>query len=212
MKKLPKGFAAPIILLIVGLILGAGAVFAYFQFNSTSSTSQQSTYKSGPTPSPVAASSPSVDETASWKTYTNANLGFSAKYPAGWPVPTEEYLNPQRINFKDKGGTEVIAVIRDEKDSPTYSLFSKLTIDKPEIETEFNFTRTRLTDIKIDGLTGIRVKEEPNAGSVVNYGYNISIKKGLGEYSIGVVSQTKADLDAKAKLADQIVSTFKFTK
>ncbi len=53
MKKLAQGFAAPLILLVIGLIVGAGVVFAYFQFNSKTSTPQQTSFsKESVSPAP----------------------------------------------------------------------------------------------------------------------------------------------------------------
>jgi len=68
MKKLPRGFASPVILLAVGLIVGIGITFAYFKFKSKPApqpqpATTQTTSQSSPTSrvSPVAT----PDETAS---------------------------------------------------------------------------------------------------------------------------------------------------
>jgi len=83
MKKLPAGFASPLILVAVGLIVGIGITFAYFQFKSKPAPQPQptTTPQSTSTPAPVTRSTPATDETASWKTYTSAEMGFSIKYP-----------------------------------------------------------------------------------------------------------------------------------
>lgn len=83
MKKLPGGFTSPIILLAVGLIVGIGVTFAYFQFKSKPALQPQptTTSQSTSTPAPVIKSTPATDETANWKTYTNTKLNFSVRYP-----------------------------------------------------------------------------------------------------------------------------------
>ena len=84
MKKLPDGFASPIILLAVGLIVGIGITFAYFQFKSKPAPQPQPTTTPQSTSTPTDLSSETQvkeDETANWKTYTNTKLNFSVKYP-----------------------------------------------------------------------------------------------------------------------------------
>ncbi len=83
MKKLPAGFASPIILLAVGLVVGIGVTFAYFQFKSKPTPQPQPTpiSQSRPASTPVPLATPFPDETANWKTYTNTKLNFSVKYP-----------------------------------------------------------------------------------------------------------------------------------
>src|SRR3989344_8469207 len=84
MKKLPAGFASPLILVVIGLIVGIGITFAYFQFKSKPAPQPEpATIQTTSQSSPVSKVSPtaSADETASWKTYTNKEQGFEVKYP-----------------------------------------------------------------------------------------------------------------------------------
>ena len=51
------------------------------------STFAQNTQSPSPTPTGSATQAPSSEVDASWKTYTNAEVGFSIQYPANWQAP-----------------------------------------------------------------------------------------------------------------------------
>ena len=66
---------------ILGVFVLAGAVFGAYKLG------QKQVYPElgeGPTPTPVAVATPTLDPTANWKTYTNEKYGYSIKYPAEW--------------------------------------------------------------------------------------------------------------------------------
>lgn len=96
MKKLSHGFAIPIILIIIGLIVGAGAVFAYFQVYSKPYCLEH--YCNEPS-SPIDQSSPITNtsyytnsnldirkDPSGWNIYTNHFYDYSIKYPADWKI------------------------------------------------------------------------------------------------------------------------------
>lgn len=80
-----QGFT-PIFILIGALIMVGVAGGAYYLGRTTSPKPelQNQVVTSSPQPSP------SIDETANWKTYTNIRLGFQIKYPLGWSYRSEE--------------------------------------------------------------------------------------------------------------------------
>lgn len=76
MKKLRNGFAAPLILLIVCLLVGAGAVFAYFQYKHNP-VSRHSTIPNSKQDSPSSSeinNKSSNTQPNSWKKCETANL------------------------------------------------------------------------------------------------------------------------------------------
>src|SRR3989344_1832547 len=111
MKKLSFGFASPIVLLAVGLIVGIGITFAYFQFKS----------KPAPQPQPTDIQSTSTDlssetpvkedETANWKTYTSQEGKYSVKYPDSVKIYVNEKMSVDGVKVPVK---DTIALVSDE--------------------------------------------------------------------------------------------------
>jgi len=78
-----KGFAN-IVLVVVIVVILVGAV-GYFAFVKKSEPiAQQPTPTSTQTKTPVSPTPIPKDETANWKTYTNAQYGFEFRYPNAW--------------------------------------------------------------------------------------------------------------------------------
>src|SRR3990167_11310467 len=96
MKKLPRGFASPIILLAVGLVVGIGITFAYFQFKNkpVPQPQQATTAQVTSTPVPITQSTPTPDISLNWNTYTNATYKFSFKYDKQKHGSVGESSNP----------------------------------------------------------------------------------------------------------------------
>ena len=90
MKKLPVGFVSPIILLAVGLIVGIGVTFAYFQFKSKPTPQPQQPTVIQSTPTDLSSETQVLeDETANWKTYTNNKYNFTLKVPSNFNLENE---------------------------------------------------------------------------------------------------------------------------
>ena len=89
MKKLPVGFASPLIVLVIGLLLGITVTLTVFHVFRTKigdleTTPKNSTAVNVSSTSPLP--SPTPDETANWKTYTNTKYGYTVRYPKEWLV------------------------------------------------------------------------------------------------------------------------------
>lgn len=85
-----KGFSA--VYVLVGILLVAAiAGGAYFLGRSGKVEPVKMVSQSQPTAQPVSAlqASPSADETANWKTYTNNKMGFEIKHPDNYMVSEE---------------------------------------------------------------------------------------------------------------------------
>ena len=76
------------------------------------STFAQNTQSPSPTPTGSATQAPSSEVDASWKTYTNAEVGFSIQYPANWQaqdLPDENDGQRHHIALQGpEGGIELI--------------------------------------------------------------------------------------------------------
>ncbi len=72
----------------------------------------QNTQSPSPTPTVSATQAPSSEVDASWKTYTNAEVGFSIQYPANWQeqdLPDENEGQRHHIALQGpEGGMELV--------------------------------------------------------------------------------------------------------
>jgi len=217
MKKLPFGFASPLILLAVGLIVGIAITFAYFQFKSKPAHQNQpsSIPQSTPasTPNPDASREPNGSaETANWKTYTNKEHGFSFKYPEKVYIKaTNEdnlplvYLSTKPIEIPQAyGGALTEVEIR------TSSLLSEKTAEeraenlKPTLKTE-TIVEKKISiptaGIEISGI----FKEYPGVESTNYRAIILQSKNEIIEF--GYITRDPAFTES---LLNQILSTFQF--
>lgn len=64
-------------------------------------------------PSTTETSSPTLDPTANWKTYTNSKYGFEIKYPDDYKVVTNETAWPNSLLILYKGGQSYDLIIQE---------------------------------------------------------------------------------------------------
>src|SRR3989344_8944715 len=135
MKKLPFGFASPLILLAVGLIVGIAITFAYFQFKSKPAHQNQPSLipQSTPasTPNPDASREPNGSaETANWKTYTDNGFKFEIKYPNN--------LKTNKLTAHDDllGGVSLYLIYNDQEFRPQMSEISVWVEDSKGLSLE----------------------------------------------------------------------------
>jgi len=201
-KKLPRGFASPIILLVVGLIVGIAATFLYFQLKPKPTTPSQTTQTeqtSTLTSSPKAFAQQATDETASWKTYTNTQYGFSFQFPSEW-FNYDNPNNPSRVavGFYPNGETPNPG----EADYPTNALLSIEISDFKQSASEFENTASQTAGyqktLTIAGYPAIQTQIKTFKQYYIKFS------------SSNVLILTTYTADAGSKL-DTIVSLIKFT-
>ncbi|OGD94734.1 hypothetical protein A3F02_02725 [Candidatus Curtissbacteria bacterium RIFCSPHIGHO2_12_FULL_38_9b] len=206
-KRLPTGFATPIILVIIGLIIGIGITFAYFQFKSKpepqpQSATSQSTSQSSPTSKVSPTASP--NETANWKIYTNTAFGFSIQYP--------DSLVKKPTEYQGEGGTIVVDVWSPPDNSYTITSYSYPDIYAQSAKPEFNAKTESNTTVQVAGQSVKRLAGKEfisDKGTLIQVGTIVNKPQNhMLIYSSG--SQT-ASSDSIATF-DKIVATFKLTK
>lgn len=106
MKKLPVGFASPLIVLVIGLLLGITVTLTVFhvfrpKIGDLETTPKNSTAVNVSSTSPLP--SPTPDETANWKTYTNTKYGYTIEYPSNYFVGFYDVISG---NFNAATGAE----------------------------------------------------------------------------------------------------------
>ncbi len=229
-KYKQNGFA-PIIILVGILVIVAIAGGAYY-FGKSQSVKQAAlpspnSVVTSQTPQPTAVSqttsipSPSsIDETASWKTYTNIKVEYSLQYPSNFTISeSDQSLNftsglrrvtPQVIitpssNFKTNGTSSpypysiYIEVIENSQNLSINDFISKAIIDP-----KYN----KFTNITIGGVQGEKTNGLGGQGANVNafVSHNNKIYFIRIDYSDNI-----AETDM-SNLMDRIISTFKFTQ
>ena len=212
MKKLP-GFAAPLILVVIGLVVGIGITFAYFQIKSKSNTQPQQTTTSQSTPTPTPPTNlKTTDETSNWETYTNTEDRITLNYPSNYQLKKSTsdtgvkfYLPNAKQNTLGVmigGGFQVIV-----KDVNTTSL---------ETAADQFFTRGKLNlcqktpNIKLDDTEAVRCDYKPRGeGESPEDIAMVFLLKDNKSYLIHAWASGK-DAEGLIKNFDQILSTFKF--
>ncbi len=207
-----------LLLLVAVLVIPSVALAAWwnpFSWNwniitwfSRPSTTQQQTQK--PT-----------DATTDWKTYTNTKYGYSIKYPTNWYINTQYSnldLTPRGPNKDYIGGDTSISNYL-EKDGmyapPDYTLISWMFWKVPPISKERSSSSDfiKKENVVINGVKGIKttILGEHEIGSPtklnsvriifeLNNGEELSVGYGFDNNNVNA-----------AKVANQIISTFKFT-
>jgi hypothetical protein len=167
---------------------------------------------SSPEPSAETASPSPIDETASWKTYTG--IGYTIKYPADWIVnPTQSsayvsigspYLAKDRQDF-------YLNIATEQSDKTTNDWLKDKTIG--------GFCCGDFTlspGMSIDGVSFQEVKN-PNSeyhnviAKVKGKFYYLNVSSGALDGGIYYYDKSDKVLMNNVTVADQIISTFKFT-
>ena len=167
-----KGFA-PIIIL-VGILLLASVGGAYYFFKIKTPTQKACTQEAkicpdglsvgrgGPncefTPCSTSSPSPTLDETANWKTYTNTENHYILKYPTDWKL-TEDTVQQISIVGPKKSDFILYITVRPEK---LESLISELSggIPTHEVKVEKNY---KMGEVTMNKITLIQQNDEENS-------------------------------------------------
>ena len=188
MKK--NGFAPLIIILLIA-ILGAIGYFGYKGYSPQSPNIPQ-TY----TPSSMVTS----DQTASWKAYKNQDAGFFVKYPRDFsPAKTTE---ANVASFESDGYNLDFEVAELSK----YESWIEM-IKKDLASEELNVRNHKIFD------KDVYLESRQSSGSI--FERNIFIVNGTSIIRISVSADENKVSEVYNKvesLADQILSTFEFTK
>jgi hypothetical protein len=215
--KKPKKWLIPTLVVTLILALGTAGFFAYKYFFPVKQAI--SPYPQAPTSTPL------VDPTTSWETFTNTKFGYTFKYPTGW-TPTRgpgnlsdaELGKGREINVYDPQSTEVINrpgtgftidtnKLHKTGDTKNCSnlddCIQKSTTFFPENAMELNttFQNNPAKKITYDRETEIYTQTFSYVFTILNEDF----------YSFQIVSE-KSDFTGVESTFAQILSTFKFTE
>ncbi|GEM_PF-5854338 len=149
---------------------------------------------------------PRTAEVTMWKTYSNANMGFSFSYPASWPVPTITQLRTTAVtNFGNN-----------------FSVTTGVQYDQPE---QRNFTFSEVTEgyKNTPGLQNVHIDDnlisvDGHLASKITYD-DTSTKKNYTVVYINLSQQVQEEFiellsgdSVDTVTFDKILASFKFTK
>ena len=210
-QKSQSGFAhlAIIIVLIVALLGTLGFVYwQNFMQTKTSNTAQKTPTenKDSNVIAPVTKTPAVADPMADWKTYTNAQYGFSFKYPVDWTVqesPTENGNSfpspvPNTLLVKSPSGDDMRIWVNIEG-GWGYELENFDTV---------NYTETA-------SANGVALSERdytPGRAQEKSLGYTINLQfdYASNKYLIMAAGADPATLNTSEEIINQIISTWKF--
>jgi len=95
-NQMTRSTAITFLLVIIVIILGAGAYFLFFQEegindNKANATNTNQVADTNQAANANTATNTNID-TSGWKTYTNSEYGYTMKYPADWTVEERKLL------------------------------------------------------------------------------------------------------------------------
>ena len=180
-----------ILLVILGLVIVAGAVYAGIQI-SRKQIQQKVVAEPvlAPTTIPQETEvSSSPDEIASWKIYTSEKNKYSFEYPQGWFVTKKQlHVGGESLDvaIKSNFGDQFVILVQGEGFGMS-----------PDEGTVINDT-----PVEIDGLKGVK--------NVSENLITVRVKKQDAWYLVSYQFEKQGESD-KSAVFDQILSTFKFT-
>lgn len=190
MPPAPAPHSHMLMMVLVGLVMiGIGLAGGYFLFGNKTQQSSINTQVIQVSPTIMQeSSSPTVDQTATWKTYTNDNLSFSIKHPAEYKL---DETNGSVVIYKGEK-------LKTQQHSPIdpYPINTTLSILDRGSDCG-DCSVFKLEEIKIAGYRAQKVLDIKNFNDI--YLYNNDNNK---VFRIGYGFDPELDM---------ILSTFKFT-
>lgn len=211
-----KGWA-PIVIVVLIAILAVGGYLIY-KLPRTSVTPP--TPQTTPVPSPTLNPSPAptgIDETTTWKTYTNKKLGVEFKYPSDWyllELPDADlsvFLNdsPMKATQTDAplgpiyiGLNVCMNTVTEQK----YPCTKSITESVSNLQSIFSKDSLQIKEINISGKRGTQVYGIVTSGQPYEGVYMKQSFLPLNDYQI-LITLNRKDWDS---IYAQILSTFKF--
>ena len=202
----PKSFLSnQLILIVIILIILLGASGTYLALNSKPKPAPTIS-KVPPTSTPTQISGP----TASWKTYTNSNAGYSFKYPNDYQIMENQKKSVDGVTVSTPNTTTILSpVLSGLNTNMQIGIhYENGAVNLSEIEVakklELNINGSPYT---INGKGGFIFVDTPLGpyGSTIIY-----ITANNKSYTFTIESQTS--YAQYKQYLDQILSTFKFTQ
>lgn len=201
-----KGFI-PILILILIIVAALGGYLVY------QNQSSAKPFRPLPTAAPDIKSSPTPDETANWKTYTNQKFLFSLSYPENIfkfferQIENETDLFLRLSNLNDERESEIRMYVQVSQNNNTMEDYLNKELNKSSDKQAFT----------INGISGFSYYHNPVGSSGLPevptvFSYNFFIKNKNNLYQISLTTEKGEEyLKEKKALFNQILSTFKFT-
>jgi len=216
------------LLAVLGLVLAGGLVFAGMQIAKSSNVKTQ---KSKPnlksqnlTPTLALISTPTLDSTANWETYTNTKYGYSIRYPppaaaVEHPPVSEERIQEIILSFyggyidsSGFNGLKIILIVVKNPDQKTPMQFAQEKYNQTEEmiinkSLEGDISKCKVEPVIRSKTNGARFTScsTPTAGGGILNFSEWYVKNGV-TYEIYAVLIDKNYLT----IFDQILSTFRF--
>lgn len=219
-KKLP-GVISPLTILVIGLIIGIGATFAYFKLQSKiNSPNQPSLTSPSPFTSPkddLSSEASAKDETANWKTRKTDFYLF--KYPSDWEE-AKEYVTGGYFSVGPPGNKKIGLLVKDFTYINASDTPEKLS-DQALAKGEVLLSRKNTV---VDGHQAIIQERKGNNGGALLIEVRIGDVKQVsnflpqdggprltsGTQLVKMQIDQPTDVDTYRKLFNHILSTFKF--
>lgn len=188
--KPAQGFAQIIVLILVVLVFGAVALVTYLKFFylNTPFMRTETKMQNGTLTLPA-------DETANWKTYTNAKFKYVLQYPNDFDAFAEKPIDVREMVDIEKGPNVVFQI-------SAYPETKTLDQVKQVLLSYTLAPAINLTETKVNGIDAISYRYKVDT----TYAYITVIRNGT-RYDLAIANSPISN----SPISNQILSTFKFT-
>ncbi len=215
-----------LILEIVIILLGGVYVGYLYITKDKETTSETNTSQTDERP---AATSTSSKKLVDPKKYSSKKMGFEFDYPKDWFLvfeQSDEISNSVSVANKqlDKSQSDIgdddvlMGVLLDKSGGLTKVLYEdalkKKIGETVKTEAPLELNTTRLSDISVDGLEGVRVEthdfSDQTDPKVDTHNISVYLKRDNNYASIGLVSGSEVLLESSRLLFEEMISSLKF--
>ncbi len=203
-----KSYLKIVLLVVLGLIILAGAVYAGVTIGKKQSPPEVIPQ--------VIETSPTPDETANWQTYRNEKYGFEFKYPQNWKINDKELPDDAIFRIESDIDSGVPYGPIDPPPTLPYSIVVGIIENASNLDEWIANNnagiKSKITTMKNNDFIYYKAIDVPSMSGELNYYIPLNQKGSYLNLSLSPYFEPDEYKEQKeaVKLFDQILSTFKF--
>ena len=187
--------AAPLILILILFVIGIGGAYYFGTLkNKTPELTKEAEPKATLPPTPEKTTEPAVNPTADWKNYSNSEINYSIKYPPNFRTEEISYA----VSHEATSTSRNFIVYKLDSKSPYEDRYISFEV----IELEPTYNQGTITQTTLNGYSVKKIILNSMPFDI----YSVKTKNNL------FIEIYVSNDPLKKDVANQILSTFKFTQ